>query len=804
MQANRNGILLALLCITSLVLLPISARAQWSEDGEETCTATGVQQSPCLVSDGAGGAIIAWQDDRDTFSDIYVQRVNGHGDTLWTKDGVALCTIKKSRYAPAIASDGSGGAIVTWYEERTGGNNDIYAQRVDASGVIQWPSGAVALCEYADSQQDPVIASDGEGGAIVAWMDYRSGTNFDVYAQRVDASGAIPAPWSSTGQLLCDDPATQGDLVITSDGVGGAIIAWEDNRNGANDVFAQRIDASGVIHAGWTADGVVVCDASFAQSSPRIISDGAEGAIITWADYRNTEWDVYVQRIDKSGNALWIADGEVMCNASGGQNGPELVSDGEGGAIVVWRDNRNADSDIYARRVVEAGYPQDPSNGIRICTAPGEQIQPTITSDGAGGAVIAWKDYRGGSPDIYARRMTANSAVVWETDGVRLCGAEETQQHPAIVSDGAGGAFVAWEDDRGTDLDVYIQRVTREGHWGYPAPRITSVQDVPEDQGGRVWIEFDASRLDDVSHKNISFYSVWRSLSSPTGIAGLSGAIALDSPEDAIAESAGNSYYETSAGYWQLIGTMEAHLWSGYGYPVSTLRDQSGGDEGWEYYFVTAHTTVGGFWGSPPDSGYSVDNLSPEMLSHLAAEYAGGGDVNLHWNPNNEQDLDHYTIYRGTAAGFVPDETNRLGTATDTCFIDTHTGQGEDHWYKVSAVDVHDNEGPFALLTPDMINGNPGERHHYANALLQNLPNPFHSSTRITFSMTGAGHVRLMVFDAKGRLVRVLVDEVREPNRYVEQWDGRDGNGRPVPAGLYFCTLEAPGWKSSKKMTLAR
>jgi hypothetical protein len=39
---------------------------------------------------------------------------------------------------------------------------------------------------------------------------------------------------------------------------------------------------------------------------------------------------------------------------------------------------------------------------------------------------------------------------------------------------------------------------------------------------------------------------------------------------------------------------------------------------------------------------------------------------------------------------------------------------------------------------------------------------------------------------------------------YVEQWDGKGNNGRPVPAGTYFYSLETSGWKSSKKMTLAR
>jgi hypothetical protein len=92
----------------------------------------------------------------------------------------------------------------------------------------------------------------------------------------------------------------------------------------------------------------------------------------------------------------------------------------------------------------------------------------------------------------------------------------------------------------------------------------------------------------------------------------------------------------------------------------------------------------------------------------------------------------------------------------------------------------------------------------YRNALLQNSPNPFTSSTRIGFGVERAGWVRLKVFDARGNLIRVLVDEEREARGYVEVWDGTNDDGRRVPAGTYFYRLQVPGWTEARKMTLAR
>jgi hypothetical protein len=89
-------------------------------------------------------------------------------------------------------------------------------------------------------------------------------------------------------------------------------------------------------------------------------------------------------------------------------------------------------------------------------------------------------------------------------------------------------------------------------------------------------------------------------------------------------------------------------------------------------------------------------------------------------------------------------------------------------------------------------------------ALGQNAPNPFSSSTRISFRVGSESHVRLAVFDAKGRLVRTLVNGRRSPKLYIEEWDGRDAEGRALPSGTYFYHLVTPESKEVKKMTLAR
>ncbi|MCX5801530.1 MAG: hypothetical protein NTX17_09115 [Candidatus Eisenbacteria bacterium] len=358
---------------------------------------------------------------------------------FWADNGNPLCTAMGDQYQSTIASDDAGGAIVTWCDSRSG-NSDVYAQRIDALGAVRWVANGVAICTATGNQGYPTITSDGAGGAIVTWNDWRSGNN-DVYAQRIDALGAVQ--WAANGVALCTATGDQVYPMITSDGAGGAIVTWFDRRSGENDVYAQRIDALGVVQ--WGTNGVALCAATGDQGWPTITSDGAGGAIVAWYDARSgDDYDVYAQRIDALGAVQWAANGVAQCTATGNQVYPTITSDGAGGAIVAWYDARSGENDVYAQRIDALGAVQWAANGVALCTATGDQRSPTITSDGAGGAIVTWYDYRSGNWDIYAQRVNGWGVVQWAANGVALCTATGSQYQPTIALDGAGGVVWIW------------------------------------------------------------------------------------------------------------------------------------------------------------------------------------------------------------------------------------------------------------------------------------------------------------------------------------------------------------------------
>jgi len=455
----------------TLFLLPVILSAQWVLNGVSICTTTNEQWYPAIISDGAGGAIITWEDYRNglTNSDIYAQRVNATGNRLWTTNGITICTALDYQWEPASAPDGSGGAIITWEDNRLGSSR-VFAQRVNATGSVQWTVNGIAVCtQYS---QSPAIVSDGSGGAIIAWYDWRNG-NADIYVQRISATGS--PQWTTNGVAVCTALGDQRNPRIISDGSGGAIIVWEDLRNGsANiDIYVRRINSAGVPQ--WTANGVLICDADSNQTVNGLVSDGAGGTIIVWEDRRdgNLNEDIYAQRINATGVVQWTANGIPICTVTGNQGYAVITTDGAGGAIITWANETALK--IFAQRINGSGIVQWTINGVVICNEL--STSPAIVSDGTGGAVISWQDDRSSTTDIYVQRVNGSGVAQWTTNGVALCTAVNTQLHVAMTTDGASGAITVWEDERNGiyNEDIYAQRVRSNGSWGIeigkePAP----------------------------------------------------------------------------------------------------------------------------------------------------------------------------------------------------------------------------------------------------------------------------------------------------------------------------------------------
>ncbi len=442
------------------------ARAGWQAGGTPIVTATGAQIDPAIVPDGAGGAYIAWNDNRISGNaDIFLQRVSGSGELLWPAE-VQVTNLAGDEIGPAVAPGPGGGVLVTWTDERNGSNNrDIYIQYVSASGSPQWGANGIPVCTAALDQVGSEIASDGEGGGIVAWVDRRSGSN-DIYAQRINFFGT--ALWTANGVVVGATAETQNDVKIISSGTGHAIVTWRDNRDADGEIYGQRLGPAGT--ALWTANGLSVSTGAkrLGTSYYGITHDGADGLIAAWHDQRVSGPGIYAMRVPTTGVHAWASDVPLTLEPYSASSPPAVVSDGSGGAIVAFQDYRNADSDIYVQRIDAAGVVQWDTDGYPLVTVAGTQYFPAAAAD-AGGAIVAWRDLRNGADDLYAQKLDAAGAVQWAAQGLAVNTAAGAQGAPQAAPGLSGGALFAWQDYRSDLGDIYAYGLALGLPAGVPA-----------------------------------------------------------------------------------------------------------------------------------------------------------------------------------------------------------------------------------------------------------------------------------------------------------------------------------------------
>jgi hypothetical protein len=453
-----------------------------STGGFPVCTAAGGQGGAQVVSDGAGGAIVAWQDGRSDNPGIYAHHLLAAGrvDPGWPANGRALCTAAGGQSGLQIVSDGAGGAIVVWQDAR-GVSPDIFAQRVLASGVVApgWPANGQVACSAVRPQCFPVIATDGAHGAIMSWLDQRNGTFCygdtcgDIYAQHIFASGAVDPAWPADGSAVCT-VSTDKNVTIASDGAGGAIVVWGDSRfvsqpdcspacsGYGSSIYAQHVLAVGQVDPTWPAGGrqVDMIGCCNWMVRPKVVADGAGSAVVVYEG-------IFMRGLDATGVIVRVvrASGEIGPPAElgdlapaqlGVQEHPAIAPDGAGGAYVAWQ-SYFPDTGLRAQHALASGAvdPGWPAAGSLLCAAATQPRKPAVTADGQGGALVAWEDYRNGpTSQIYVQHVFGSGSLdpVCPVNGHNV--SNGTGSVPQIVGDGAGGATVAWECG-----DIYAARL---------------------------------------------------------------------------------------------------------------------------------------------------------------------------------------------------------------------------------------------------------------------------------------------------------------------------------------------------------
>ncbi|RJP82232.1 MAG: T9SS C-terminal target domain-containing protein [Candidatus Zixiibacteriota bacterium] len=464
----------ALLCAVVLSTAPADPRMWDPPNGLNIRQGYQIEWQRAAEMDNQGNVIYVWSDTRFEDRDVYVQKVNANGQEVWTAGGLRVVLADYRQEDPALIHVGNGDFIIIWNDYRNDPEmGDIYAQKVNANGVLQWdPNGVLVSDGDLYTPADFRMVADGSGGTVILWKEWKNG-NEDIYAAHLLGDGTLDPAWPADDLAVCSAAGAQVGMTMDTDGAGGAIVAWVDYRNNSwpnyLDLRAQRVTPQGTL--AWGADGVVVCDAAENQESPKLCPDGQGGAFVVWADKRDDSfYDLYYQRLNAQGQKVYSEAPQgrpLMVLNWSAQHSPRIVADGSGNAIVIWMDDRASIlvDDIYAQKINAGGTLLWNSNGVVVCNDESKQSEARLFADGAGNAICVWMDQRDGNEsydNIFAQKINASGTMGWAAGGVPVCTATGFQSDP-LVRATSTHASIAWGDERTGSKGIWYQALNASG-----------------------------------------------------------------------------------------------------------------------------------------------------------------------------------------------------------------------------------------------------------------------------------------------------------------------------------------------------
>ncbi len=335
--------------------------------------------------------------------------------------------------------------LVVYDRKRTDTDYNIWGRYVSDDGSAAG-AGPFQITNNLSKQMTPAVTYNvGGGNYLVAWEDNRHG-QWEIYAQlwncaKQSVNAAVRITNNASHQLAPD--------VACGKSPTGCWVVWEDFRNGQWEIYGQRLTVAGALVGG----NVRLTNNASIQRYPTITRNpentgcALESFMVAWQDSRNsanTGTDIYIQQLDNLGA---LCGGNLaVTNALGNQMYPDLAYGTTNNAYqVVWQDQRNGNADIYGRRVNANGAGIGGDFSLSI-VAPSNQSRPAVCYGSTPNRFnTVWYDLRAGNLDVYGQRSLGGGGLVGVNFAIANSANSETR--PAIAySSNANIFFVVWTD----------------------------------------------------------------------------------------------------------------------------------------------------------------------------------------------------------------------------------------------------------------------------------------------------------------------------------------------------------------------
>jgi hypothetical protein len=313
-----------------------------------------------------------------------VSEIYSHRSLLEAADPAQVSTLANDNTATRNASSANGTSVVVWVNTKSSTNHDIYAQRYDAQGK---PSGPVIAVDTSSADSyGPTVAMDASGRFVVAWEQLNTDGTWSVMMRYYSASGS---PLTGITQVTARGSTDYYPDVAASNG--SFVISWNHHTSPTNDdIWAERFVISGGVPHG---QGIfsVNSDSNSESASSVAMSPGGRFDIVYERQFSGGDWDIFASQYGSGGNLL---RSNIHINFdSNPEFNPSVSMDNAGNAVVAYEEDIGTSSGVFANRLSAAGV-----------------VGPRITVANGGGF-----DYR--APSVALSPTTGAFVVAVDTNG---------------------------------------------------------------------------------------------------------------------------------------------------------------------------------------------------------------------------------------------------------------------------------------------------------------------------------------------------------------------------------------------------
>ncbi len=353
---------------------------------------------------------------------------SGSALAQWSSDpmmnlGVAVKV--NDQVQPKIRATPDGGCYISWFDQDPNGNPpfgyDVYLQRLDASGVAQFPTGGIRFADLGmSSTQDYGLDVDVRGNAVLAFLDDRRPGRTIVTAQKVTSAGV--QVWGDFGRELSYGTDFVGNPKITALPADGSVVAgWIYGNN----IMFQRITRAGRKLWGDGAGITITAPAGVTYSLADLHATEDGNVIASWVSAAGFTGPKHLlaNKISPDGTLLWGPNHVVVFDGGSLQFGnfPPFVTDGAGGAVFGWYQVSPLQS--LAQHILADGTEAFPHNGVAGSTNTGhDQVNPSVSYDvSSGNTYLFWDEILEGpltNEGISGQKFDATGNRQWGDNGL--------------------------------------------------------------------------------------------------------------------------------------------------------------------------------------------------------------------------------------------------------------------------------------------------------------------------------------------------------------------------------------------------